>query len=1133
MVPLNYPIGRELNVNLMNLNLTNRAPEGSATFNTSTHRRELKRNACEALETCGWWRTVTARLQRFRAEGYGWEPMWLAVLRRIVHRGDMGYETWCRTYLRPLRGEFGQTLCHDLYQEPLRDEERLWAAQVEFATFQDYLAAGNVAHTVSSALIEHLPQDDYIPSSSASSGSQYPHGLLTAVPVNLQQCPEQEDRGHNQVNPSRSNTHRRPHGGEDGQRAARTRELNAAGTEEGEASSLFQQEMIEADTWEALVEQFYTWFEEGRAVGMAVRMIRAAAQERGGDSYLQWLERPVGSLSINIPASTGSESSTTPPDFFEWSRRAERRLWRAFAQESEASRGRAEGDVASFMDQRYRHGRRRIRDSRTPRRTPRTRAERDEREGCRPRDAPRTRPTTLADRGRGSRGSEYVDVVPEEEPTQREPASGSRDGPGKKQEQGRLPNVTRGPLPPSQSVRLWRWLLFNRSTFDSPPAGAGKVPESFLPRDVLREVSMVHEGMTPRNRAQSTIALITVLRYLMAELSQVMDVADAVARTREGTMEQSDLDGDDGEDQANLMQHYVNRFVASEGRDTPQMRWARALVRLQKELTGQGKATRLQHVRRLRMGTGDAEAVVSAQWEQLQALLLSVALDSVDAEEGGTVDDEWLAQWTTEIAAGVPGFSLPSTLVPVESQESGRGRSAIMEEEHDFNKLLQDEEEEREWQAQRAREEEQERARLRQYESMGELEAAHLREEAGDFRAWEDGQLEAAMCREDRPGKRRCIISMEATSGSADAPRVTHRLQFEVPDDGTVVTISLRAHMAASAESTSTVPVAPTQNQALASGTALLEDSVVVHRDTVPDLLPYLTFQEYEAIYRSWRKQEQTLQQIEAKYGEEVADFLQAQRAVEQAEDVETEMRLPRTTRMEEIGKEHVQGRNPMCAPGSPLIRFPFFESMYGQWKGGLRTDQNVLEEFGSIWLGLFRAWKQWGLDAVRPALELELNMSTMDEGESAQGRCIPERSPISLPLRIPFSVVRQVFCRWRCEELQDEQVVERFGEVWLVVFQLMAEQGMSNAVHEVLSGLVDWDVTELEGSVDVAGPNGVVSGTGGVVESMTAATHTGTLNGSVSSVDVMPTQIEERVAVEEGLEQDDGEQGCIDRVTD
>eukprot|EP00439_Symbiodinium_sp_Y106_P031400 s6145_g3.t1 len=620
-----------------------------------------------------------------------------------------------------------------------------------------------------------------------------------------------------------------------------------------------------------------------------------------------------------------------------------------------------------------------------------------------------------------------------------------------------------------------------KSTFDLPPAGAGKVPESFLPRNVLREVSMVHEEMTPHNRAQSTIALITVLRYLMAELSQVMDVADVVARTREGTMEQSDLDGDNGEDQANLMQHYVNRFVASEGRDTPQMRWARAL-------------------------------------------------DSVDAEEGGTVDDEWLAQWTTEIAAGVPGFSLPSTLVPVESQESGRGRSAIMEEEHDFNKLLQDEEEEREWQAQRAREEEQERARLRQYESMGELEAAHLREEAGDFRAWEDGQLEAAMCREDRPGKRRCIISMEATSGSADAPRVTHRLQFEVPDDGTVVTISLRAHMAASAESTSTVPVAPTQNQALASGTALLEDSVVVHRDTVPDLLPYLTFQEYEAIYRSWRKQEQTLQQIEAKYGEEVADFLQAQRAVEQAEDVETEMRLPRTTRMEEIGKEHVQGRNPMCAPGSPLIRFPFFESMYGQWKGGLRTDQNVLEEFGSIWLGLFRAWKQWGLDAVRPALELELNMSTMDEGESAQGRCIPERSPISLPLRIPFSVVRQVFCRWRCEELQDEQVVERFGEVWLVVFQLMAEQGMSNAVHEVLSGLVDWDVTELEGSVDVAGPNGVVSGTGGVVESMTAATHTGTLNGSVSSVDVMPTQIEERVAVEEGLEQDDGEQGCIDR---
>ena len=199
---------------------------------------------------------------------------------------------------------------------------------------------------------------------------------------------------------------------------------------------------------------------------------------------------------------------------------------------------------------------------------------------------------------------------------------------------------------------------------------------------------------------------------------------------------------------------------------------------------------------------------------------------------------------------------------------------------------------------------------------------------------------------------------------------------------------------------------------------------------------------------------------------------------------------------------------------------------MYGQWKEGLRTDQNVLEEFGSIWLGLFRVWKQWGLDAVNPALRLELNMSTTDEGESAQGRCIPELSPIALPLRIPLSVVRRMFYRWHGEELHDEQVVERFGEVWLVVFQLMAEQGMSKAVQEVLSGLVDWDVTELEESVDMTGPNGVVAGTGGVVESMAAATHTGTLNGNAPSADVMPTQIEERVAVEEVLEKDDGEKG-------
>ena len=156
-----------------------------------------------------------------------------------------------------------------------------------------------------------------------------------------------------------------------------------------------------------------------------------------------------------------------------------------------------------------------------------------------------------------------------------------------------------------------------------------------------------------------------------------------------------------------------------------------------------------------------------------------------------------------------------------------------------------------------------------------------------------------------------------------------------------------------------------------------------------------------------------------------------------------------------------VKGRSPMCAVGQPVPRFGFFESMFGQWKRGERDDQNVLDEFGSIWLELFRTWKRWGLDAVYPALQQELDMT---DGETAEGHrpTISHESVVSVPLRIQFSVIRAVYHRWRQGELSDGKMVERYGEVWMVLFQLMANQGLSDAVRESLEGLVHWDVAVL-----------------------------------------------------------------------
>ena len=141
-------------------------------------RRKLRSEAREATRTCGWQVTAVAQLQHLRLWGRGWEPMWLGVLRRIVHRQDPVYERWCREYLKPLRSEFAARMCHELHVEPLHAEERKWAAQVEFATFQDYGQAGHVHQAVVVGPIPHLPEDDKVPAKAASQPRTEPLGIV-------------------------------------------------------------------------------------------------------------------------------------------------------------------------------------------------------------------------------------------------------------------------------------------------------------------------------------------------------------------------------------------------------------------------------------------------------------------------------------------------------------------------------------------------------------------------------------------------------------------------------------------------------------------------------------------------------------------------------------------------------------------------------------------------------------------------------------------------------------------------------------------------------------------------------------------------------------------------------------------
>ena len=124
-----------------------------------------------------------------------------------------------------------------------------------------------------------------------------------------------------------------------------------------------------------------------------------------------------------------------------------------------------------------------------------------------------------------------------------------------------------------------------------------------------------------------------------------------------------------------------------------------------------------------------------------------------------------------------------------------------------------------------------------------------------------------------------------------------------------------------------------------------------------------------------------------------------------------------------------MRGQCPLLTPGCPRVHFGFFENMYGQWKSGARSDQNVLMEFGTLWLELFRMWKTWGLESIYSALREELDMST--EGNGSVVPRIRERPTLTIPLRVPFSVIRPIFHGW-----QAGQLVARFGlsfsSLWL-----------------------------------------------------------------------------------------------------
>ena len=881
-------------------------------------------------------------------------------------------------------------------------------------------------------------------------------------------------------------------------------------------TSLFQQG-DRAHTWEDLMEQLGRWFESGLAVDLALAMLRRRVEERADQAYLRWVAGPLHTIGAGMEVGSMASSETTPPVFYRWSQRVEAHLYSGFRRDQSGS-----DDEHSLME-RSRTGRRRGRRSHTPRRdrerergwdrealrrdrgvrvTEEVRhlgggrssgsggeatrgwfseGSRGERRGtwqwC-PRDEADTRASKRANRG-------------DREPVQ-EQASGSTDpAPAAPADTVPVINEAAGipdlqqPMLPSQAVEMWRYLLFARDAFTNP---RGAVPDSWLPLPMLRDIQVHMEAMSEHNLAMMTTGLVSMIRFLMAELSQTMDFAQAIVNTQ--VHGEAPVDLEDNQEPEPEMEgdgsSMMQAFFESSGKDTMPRRWARAMLRLHKELESQPKAMRTRSIATLRscipahMPQGEATT-----WQaQLQALLVAVQEDSQDAEGELAVPQGWVQSWVAELGDFIPGFRLRQPPQPLDTVP-----------DQDIDDLVREEAEEAAWREAENRRDEEEEARREAHEHLCEQEARHLLEEAAAYKCWEraveqESLKRAAQGMETSESKRQCCLSVEVASSSSDRPRILHTLSFDVPTDGTALTFSFRANMQSAPSEISTVPAVDSQGhgqieepsaaqsggqigQAPSSG---MPDSLAVARDSVPELLQLMEFEEYALLYDRWRRGELTQQQVEQMYGTEAMELMLAQEAVGAAADDEGHGGSGEVALTEQDTRtlSAEEDRRGMCRNADGVWqRIPFgrFEVIYGQWKAGYRTDEQISICYGDVWLALFRQWKVWGLDGIWPYLYRVLDALEDCVVPSAVGREFmpPERLP--LPLKVPWSTVKVFYLCWKQGSLADRDVVERFGEIWLVLFQKIAQLGVSGARGD-LAFYVDWDIPDVQQSIGPATKN-------------------------------------------------------------
>ncbi|CAE7470005.1 unnamed protein product [Symbiodinium necroappetens] len=924
--------------------------------------------AQEPVEQPGWLQTALSQLGDIRQGGGGLEPLWLAVLRRVEQRGNDHYARWSRLYLRPIRAEFSNRLQWERYTSSLTEGEIEWASRVELATFQDYNSAAGTRVQQGEGGISRLPTHDQVLADMMTPvDANYPFGLMHAGWVNS------------------ATGQWGPRGTEDPASVLEER------AEDGEETVLFQTGTWRERRWEDLLEQFQQWFEEGREVGIAVRMVHTLTHSRGNPRYARWASRPIYSLGVGYPNSQWGETSTTPPDFFDWANEIEtllydgcNREWREMGLPADD-----QGDTTSLMH-------RRPTEEFMP---PRPR---------RARPYPRT--NTTAEESAGTPDAHNIVI---------------------------------------EERSMFGDVLFDPSRFGPELQGNSVVPDHFLPEATLRRIRTVHQQMSHHNRMLSTIALVTMMRYLMCDLSQTVELADGTVRIRDG-----DRAGAEPEPDEELL---MQQFMVSRGKDTADRRWTRAMIRLQKELMGQQKAARLTHARLLRMGLPSGDL----HWgSQLEALLIATLEEDEQVEGSAQTDPEWLSSWVRELGDFIPGFQQVTEPVEIESQDRGQGQntekgapdSTFGEDitDREIEQLARDPDEERDRQQQLKAEEAMEQKRVEEHEALCEQELAYLRSEAEEYHRWEGQQLRSALRGDSSPpGKRRCMISIEAASSSGDRPRIHHTLALAVPENGSDLVITVRANMQPIPEEvpTEVIPV-PDGKEELDVGNQMLQE-----------------------IYRLWEAGSLSLVEIRRRFGNEVVEMLQAQKAVSEEADLsllrEQAQQEARDTMLDAaspgpeapppVSIDH--GHTELGRVGSPKVSFAFFENIYGQWKDGLWTNAAIQARYGEDWVRLFQQWKIWGLEGIWHLLGLVLDMS--QNAEPSEQNLIVDTDQLRPPLRVPFVVVQAYYRQWLQGFLTDSALQANYGAHWLGIFGTWQREGFQQVANE-LNMYVEWNALGL-----------------------------------------------------------------------